>query len=213
MPELPQSIQAASKIKEFKNSIFQCQSASRHRQLPRSNPYENPCFHYRSSRSPSAFGVHFGAWSAPGRRNPENLRTAWRDPHIKSFIKNAWFHYGGRRFRPGGLVGAFGVHLGAWSAPGRRSPENLRTAWRDPHIKSLGPKAAPKQPLSMPGLPQSIQVASKIKSLFENNSFQCQNSPSRSRQLPRSKHYQIIAVFTARAPAVDPGSFQDQILI
>ena len=118
----------------------------------------------------------------------------------------------GRRFRPGGLVGAFGVHFGAWSAPGRRSPENLRTAWRDPHIKSLGPKTAPKQPLSMPGLPQSIQVASKIKSLFENNSFQCQNSPSRSRQLPRSNPYLKIAVFNARAHPVDPGRFQDQIL-
>ena len=55
---------------------------------------------------------------------------------------------------------------------------------RSRHLPRSNP--CQKQPLSMPGLPQSIQVASKIKSLFENNSFQCQNSPSRSRQLPRS---------------------------
>ena len=41
----------------------------------------------------------------------------------------------------------------------------------------------------MPELPQSTQAASKIKSYLE------------------------IAVFNARAPPVDPGTFQDQILI
>ena len=41
----------------------------------------------------------------------------------------------------------------------------------------------------MPELPQSTQAASKIKSYLE------------------------IAVFNARSPPVDPGTFQDQILI
>ena len=70
--------------------------------------------------------------------------------------------------------------------------------------------------------------------LIKNSSFQCQSSPNRSRQLPRSDHYQKISVFTARAPQsiqaaskiksllkiivfnatpVDPGSFQDRIII
>ena len=65
-----------------------------------------------------ALGVHFGAWSARGRRNPENLRTAWRDPHIKSCIKicYAWFHYGGAVFDQEALWELLGSILG----PGRR---------------------------------------------------------------------------------------------
>ena len=78
----------------------------------------------------------------------------------------------------------------------------------------------------MPELPQSIQAANVFhvrapavdsgsfqdQPLSKNNSFQCQSSPNRSRQLQRSNPYLKITVFNARAHPVDPGSFQDQIL-
>ena len=63
-----------------------------------------------------ASGVNFGALSVPGRRSPENLRTAWRDPHIKPFIENAWFHYGAAVFDQEALWELSGSMWG----PGRR---------------------------------------------------------------------------------------------
>ena len=130
MPKLPQSIQAASKIKALSNNCsFHCQSSrSRSRQLPRSNPY------------------------------------------LKKSVVNARAH----PVDPGSFQDQILTVVNA-------------------------------------GAPQSTQAASKIKSLLTNSPFQCQSSPSRSRQLPRSKSSKI-AFFSARAP-VDTGSFQDQILM
>ena len=69
-----------------------------------------------------AFGVPF--WGLVGARAPKPIKSenSLARPANQILHQKCMVSLRGRHFRPGGLVGAFGVHFGAWSVPVRQNP-------------------------------------------------------------------------------------------